>query len=74
MTGHRLTLVTLAVEGPDHHGQWTWTADGPGGVHEGLSPSEGEAWGQARAHAVKAMARLEAPLGGHELRTALEDQ
>ena len=70
---HRLTLVTIAVEGRmiTPVTGWLWTVDGPAGTDHGIAPSEGEAWAVARAAAVKVMGRLEVPGGGEQLRRAL---
>lgn len=58
------------------HDQWDHMEDprrilGRVGRHHGIAPTEGEAWGAARAAAVKVMGRLEVPGGGEQLRRAL---
>ncbi len=72
---HRLTLVTIAVEGRmiTPVTGWLWTVDGPAGTDHGIAPSEGEAKAAAYAAAdsVAVMGRLEVPGGGDELRRAL---
>jgi hypothetical protein len=71
VTPHRITLVTIAVEPHTTVTGWKWTVDGPAGTDHGIAPTEGEAWGVARAAAVAVMGRLEVPGGGEQLRRAL---
>ena len=79
----RTTLVTIAVTGPYHRGdyhwqvdgpddRYWWEVDGPGGMHDGHEATEAQAWAAARAAAVTVMGRLEVPGGGGQLAAALQ--
>ena len=74
LMAHRITLVTIAVEPHTTVTGWKWTVDGPAGTDHGIAPTEGEAWGAARAAAVTVRGRLEVPGGGDELRRAINGE
>lgn len=71
----RHTLVTLSVAGPcpDWLKAYMWNVDGPGGLNQGFTDTEAQAWAAARTAAVTVLGRLEAPLGGHTLAAAIEE-
>ena len=68
----RTTLVTIAVTGPYHRGDYPGQVDGPGGSTSGFAPTEAPAWAAARAAAVTVLGRLEVPGGGRQLAAALQ--
>lgn len=65
----RHTLVTLSVAGPcpDWLAPYMWAVDGPGGLNQGFTGTEGEAWTAARNAAVGVLGRLEVPGDGTQL-------
>lgn len=69
----RHTLVTMSVAGPcdDWLRPYLWTVDGPGGLNQGFTDTEAEAWATARRRALGVLGRLEAPLGGYTLTDAI---
>ena len=68
----RTTLVTIAVTGPYHRGDYHWQVDGPGGITSGFGATFAEARTAAGEAAVTVLGRLVVPGGGGQLAAALQ--
>ena len=62
----RTTLVTIAVTGPYHRGDYHWQVDGPGGITSGF----GATFAEARTAAGEAAVTVGAPRGARRWGTA----